>query len=290
MRTSCRARTFTIAGALFLLPAMARAETPVQPYPPCERTPTKGDSAAAEGAFQAGNASYGEADYDRAINYWEDAYHRDCTAHAMLLNLARAYEINGQKRHAVNALRTYLTRNPNSSDEGQIKRRIEKLDEQIQAEQQAAAPPPPGPAQPVGAPPPPMPTGATPPAAEEPQPSGKRPIAPLIVVGIGGVATIVGGVLFITASSQISDIESQCGGRVCTDIVNGPKLAHLAADANSAITRQTVGGVVAGVGLAAVAGGLIWYFVSKPSSPSPSATLVPAVAPGFGGAELVGAF
>src|SRR5262245_47983005 len=152
MRTSCRVRTTTLAGALFLLPALARAEAPVQPYPPCDRTPTKGDSAAAEGAFQAGNAAYGEADYDRAINYWEDAYRRDCTAHPMLLNLARAYEISGQKRHAVNSLRTYLARNPNASDEGQIKRRIEKLDEQIQAESATAAPPPPGPAQPTGAP------------------------------------------------------------------------------------------------------------------------------------------
>jgi tetratricopeptide (TPR) repeat protein len=292
MRTSCRARTSIIAGALFLLPALARAEAPVQPYPPCDRTPSKGDSAAAEGAFQAGNASYGEADYDRAINYWEDAYRRDCTAHAMLLNLARAYEINGQKRHAVNALRTYMARNPNSSDEAQIKRRIEKLDEQIQAEQAAAAPPPPGPAQPVGQPPPPMP-GAAPaaPVPEQPAPTGKRPIAPLIVVGIGGVATIVGGVLFFTAASRISDIETQCGGRVCN---RGPdfatKDAQLAEDANSAITRQNVGAVVGGVGIAAVAGGLIWYFTSKPSNTAPAAMLSPSLAPGFAGASFAGHF
>lgn len=292
MRTSCRVRTSTIAGALLLLPALAHAEAPVQPYPPCDRTPTKGDSAAAEGAFQAGNAAYGEADYDKAINYWEDAYHRDCTAHAMLLNLARVYEIAGQKRHAVNALRTYLARNPNSSDEGQIKRRIEKLDEQIQAEQQAATAPPPGPTQPAVAPPPSAPVGpAAPPTPESPPSAGKRSIAPLIVVGIGGVATIVGGILFFPASSRIKEIESICGGRQCN---RGPGYvaedAQLADEANSAITRQNVGAVVGGIGLAAVAGGLIWYFVQKPSSPTPTALVSPTLAPGFAGATLAGQF
>jgi tetratricopeptide (TPR) repeat protein len=288
MRTSCRVRSSTLAGALLLLlPAVARAEAPVQPYPPCERTPSKGDSAAAEGAFQAGNAAYGEADYDRAINYWEDAYRRDCTAHPMLLNLARAYEISGQKRHAVNALRTYLARNPNASDEGQIKRRIEKLDEQLQAESPAAAPPPPGPAQVPGGPPPVAPIGAPPPmATEQPTaPSGKRSVAPLIVVGVGGVATIVGGIIFFGARSEIADFEAQCPDHKCP-----PERPNLTADANAAQSKQTVGGVVMGVGLAAVAGGLIWYFVSKPSSPSPTTALVPAIGPGFGGANFVGSF
>jgi hypothetical protein len=285
MRTSCRVRTTIItAGALFLFPAIAQAEAPVTPYPPCDRAPTKGDSAAAEGAFQAGNAAYGEADYDRAINYWEDAYRRDCTAHPMLLNLARAYEINGQKRHAVNALRTYVARNPNSSDEGQIKRRIEKLDEQIQAESPTAAAPPPGPAQPIGAPPPVAPIGGPPPPVEPEPARGKRPVAPLILVGVGGVATIIGGILIITATSDLSKLEEQCPGRIC---LGRPDLTE---DANSALSRQQTGAIVGGVGLAAVAGGLIWYFVQKPSSPAPSAAFVPAFGPGFGGANVVGRF
>jgi len=291
MRTSCRAWTSIIAGALFLLPALARAETPVQPYPPCDRTPTKGDSAAAEGAFQAGNAAYGEADYDRAINYWEDAYRRDCTAHPMLLNLARAYEINGQKRHAVNALRTYVARNPNSGDEGQIKRRIEKLDEQIQTEAAATTTaPPPGPAQPVTTQPPAPAPMETPPPQAEPAPTGKRSAVPLIVVGAGAVATVVGGVIFFGARSDISDFEKQCpvdpttGHNVC------PAGTSYADDANAAESRQTLGEVIGGVGLAAVAGGLIWYFVQKPSSPASSTAVVPAFAPGYGGLELAGKF
>ena len=68
------------AVALLLAPAMAHAEEPTKSYPDCGREPTEAEVAAAKGAFQAGNASFNEADYARAIDYWEDAYRRDCTA------------------------------------------------------------------------------------------------------------------------------------------------------------------------------------------------------------------
>ncbi|HVU05051.1 MAG TPA: hypothetical protein VHE30_25050, partial [Polyangiaceae bacterium] len=176
MRATERFRTWSLAGFLALFPVVARAEEPVRGYPACDKTPTDGDVTAAKGAFQAGNGSFNEADYDRAINYWEDAYRRDCTAHPLLLNLARAYELNGQKRHAVMALKTFLERSPGSSDEGQIKRRVEKLDEQIRMEDQASAQPV---QQPVT---PPPPATAPPPPAAEPAPSGgKRSLVPLFV-------------------------------------------------------------------------------------------------------------
>jgi len=144
MRPPVRLCSWFVAAGLSLYPALAMAEDAVRPYPSCDRTPTQGDIAAAKGAFDAGNGSFNEADYDRAIVYWEDAYRRDCTAHPLLLNLARAYELNGLKHHAVNSLQTFLTRVPNSSEENQIKRRIDKLQEQIQSEAALApATPPP---------------------------------------------------------------------------------------------------------------------------------------------------
>ncbi|HEX3595043.1 MAG TPA: hypothetical protein VHU80_08080, partial [Polyangiaceae bacterium] len=101
MRSPVRLSSWFIAASLSLAPALASAEDAPRPYPACDRTPTQGDVSAAKGAFDAGNGSFNEADYDRAITYWEDAYRRDCTAHPLLLNLARAYELNGQKQHAV---------------------------------------------------------------------------------------------------------------------------------------------------------------------------------------------
>src|ERR1700761_8957689 len=120
-----------VGSAAVFVPALAHAEDEPKPYPECMKTPTDAETAAAKGAYQAGNASFDEADYPRAITYWEDAYRRDCTANLLLKNLARAYELYGQKRQAVVALETFLVREPTSGDKDQIQRRIEVLKKQI---------------------------------------------------------------------------------------------------------------------------------------------------------------
>jgi hypothetical protein len=80
------------------------------PYPACTKQPSPADQEAAQGAFKAGFGSYQEGDYPKAILYWSDAYTRDCTAHALLLNLANAYERMGDKKATVQALEVYLER------------------------------------------------------------------------------------------------------------------------------------------------------------------------------------
>jgi tetratricopeptide (TPR) repeat protein len=247
--------------------------------------------AAAKGAFQAGNASFNEADYDRAITYWEDAYRRDCTAHLLLLNLARAYELNGARERAVTSLETYLARNPGSPDEAQIKRRIEKLREQLDEETdpQAGALPPVTPAEPADPNQPPLPDAAPEPPLMADSSRPRKSIVPLIVAGAGAVITVTGGVVFLVASGDLDDYDGQCPNRRCP--LGQDSLAE---DANSARTRQTVGGIVAGVGAAALAGGLIWYFLQKPSG-STTAKAVPTrfeprVDRGFAGVSLSGAF
>ena len=138
-----RPRSFfrVLLPALLLIstPAIANAEEPTKTYPDCGREPTEAEVAAAKGAFQAGNASFNEADYARAIDYWEDAYRRDCTANPLLLNLARAYELAGRKRQAVVSLETFLAREPNSGEKDQINRRVEVLKKKIAEEDAAAA-------------------------------------------------------------------------------------------------------------------------------------------------------
>lgn len=291
MRATGCLRTWTLAGVLAFSPAIASAaEDAAKPYPPCDRTPTEGDTTAAKGAFQAGNGSFNEADYDRAINYWEDAYHRDCTAHPLLLNLARAYELNGQKHHAVTALQTFLVRMPGSTEEGQIKRRIDKLQEQLQSENSAAPTPPPAatPAPTVAAPPP---AETTPPPSESPPPSGNRPVLPLIVAGGGGVVAIIGLAMYGGAQSDLKNFDKACPGRVNCD----PKVAS---DGNAAKKRADLGGGLTVVGLAAAAGGLVWYFVQKPKQTATApetvthmmARVTPAVGVGYGGLQFDGQF
>jgi len=283
-----------VAGSV-ALPAIAHAEDEPKPYPECTKTPTDAETAAAKGAYQAGNASFDEADYPRAITYWEDAYRRDCTANLLLKNLARAYELYGQKRQAVVALETFLVREPNSGDKDQIQRRIEVLKKQIAAEKTATPPagttPPTTTANTPPPPPPPPPESTAPAPAGE----GKRPIAPLIVAGVGGAAFIVGGIVYLKAAHDVNTYEGQCPNHSCG---TGPGATAKADAANSARSRKIAGGIVTGVGAAALAGGLILYFVLPRSSETATAsagTLLkprvdPAVTPGFAGLSLSGAF
>ncbi|MBK7584570.1 MAG: hypothetical protein IPI67_30835 [Myxococcales bacterium] len=280
-------RPLLLAAAISLLaPVAAGAESEPTPIPPCEKTPTEGDVAGAKGAFQAGQGSFEEGDYNRAISYWEDAYRRDCTAHALLLNLARAYELNNQKRHAVVSLEAYLARQPSSPQRDQIARRIEGLNDKLAKE--AATP---GPAA-GGGPTEPKTDGPVG-SAPETDGGGKKSLTPLIVAGAGGVITIVGGLLYLKAAGDVSDVEDKCGpGRKCPQ--------SLAEEGNDARKRQNLWGVVTVGGIAVTAGGLVWYFLSKPSGSAPTTALAatkrplpqvsPVVGRGFTGLALSGSF
>jgi tetratricopeptide (TPR) repeat protein len=290
MRRQARHMHWFLGCALSLAPGLAAAEEPVAPYPACAKTPTEGDIAAAKGAFQAGNASFNEADYSRAINYWEDAYRRDCTAHINLLNLARAYELDGQKLHAANALETFLQRKPGTPDEDQIQRRIAKLREEGAAQTPVAA----SVAQteePPEAPAPPVATQAEAPTEGKPAPSKSKSIIPLIVAGVGGAVAIGGTVAYIGAKSDLSAAQELCPN---------PKQCEsqtVIDEGNDARSRAITSGWIAAAGGAVLAGGLVWYFVQKPSSESArveqrglTARVAPAFGAGYGGVQLSGRF
>src|SRR5882724_8428311 len=140
-------RGWLVAGIISLSSTTAFAADTKTPFPPCTTVPTESDRKAAQGAFAAGQGSFNEADYATAITYWRDAYRRDCTAHALLLNLARAYELKGERAEAVNALETYLQRKPDDPTAEQIQRRIKTLKDAMkdQAPAPIAAPPQPAP-------------------------------------------------------------------------------------------------------------------------------------------------
>jgi len=249
----------TLGVMLFLSGQAAMAQS--RPYPECTAEPTESDIAAAKGAFQAGQASFNEADYDRAITYWEDAYRRDCTAHALLLNLARAYELKGDKPQAVEALQTFLARKPESPQKDQIARRIEVLNQQIAAEATAtAAAPPPEEAKPEPEKPAEPAKSAPPPQAEEPaKPAESKNhwVGPVIVGGVGLAATVTGVVLHSMGSSDEQDAEDACPTRQKCD----PGVEEMG---NSGIQKQKIGvGLIIGGGVA-MAGGVAWYFLTKP--------------------------
>jgi tetratricopeptide (TPR) repeat protein len=270
--------------ALALANTIAVARTETHSYPECTREPDDSDVKGAKGAFEAGQASFNEGDYERTVLYWEDAYRRDCTAHAMLLNLAQVYELSDRREQAVVALETYLQREPSSPNRDQITRRIEVLRGKIEADKPA---PPPE----VAAPPPP-PAAAPPPAPPSPPPQPppkRRPLLPLFVAGGGGALFLVGGIIYLGAADDVDDYEAACG----PDRQNCPPGIDVD-DANDARTRATVSGVVTLVGLGALAGGLTWYFLSpletQAAQLQPKTRVSPAIGRGYAGLEWSGSF
>ena len=277
-------KSLLAALALLVAPAIAHAEEPTKSYPDCGREPTDGEVAAAKGAFQAGNASFNEADYARAIDYWEDAYRRDCTANPLLLNLARAYELAGRKRQAVVSLETFLAREPNSGEKEQINRRVEVLKKKI-AEEDAAAAAAPAPATANAT----APAGpATGPIAPEPAEKARRSPWPWVVMGVGGAAVVIGGIGALDANKRLNNVEAKCPNHQCVK-----SDTESIAEGNSARTALNRSVIVMSVGGAAVVGGAIWWFLDKKSvdRPSNTATRVsPFVAPQLAGLSVSGAF
>ena len=279
--------TFVLGALLVAAPLTALAET----YPECTSEPSDEEVEAAKGAFMAGKAAFDEADYDRAITYWNDAYRRDCTAHDLLQNLARAYELGGQKQAAIDALKTYLERVPDSPKREQFERRIEKLQEQLEEETLEPAEPVAEAPAPAPSPVSPGPTSPPPDASSAP---GRRPSGPLVFAGAGGIVALAGGIAYLSGAGKASDYEDQCG----TDRRHCPS-DEIKQDAQDWRTRQTVYGITSWVGVAAAVGGLGWYLASprRPASTARlghdgrrSVTLRPLVSPGFGGLAVRGRF
>lgn len=261
---------------------VARAlEAETHEYAECGREPSDADVTAAKAAFQAGNVSFNEADYPRALLYWEDAFRRDCTAHALLLNLARAYELDGQRQQAVIALEAFLEREPNSPERAQITRRIEVLRRQIESERKTApiaasqaVPPTQEPPQVVNEPPAVAPSSST---------SAKK-IVPLAVAGVGGGITVLGLLIYADAHKDVTEYKKACGGTQ-----NCPK--ELVEPANEAGQRETTGTLVTIGGAAMLAGGVIWFLLTPTTAPQQaSAVVLPSFAPGFAGVSVDGRF
>jgi hypothetical protein len=278
-------RGWLVTGIVWLSSAGALAGDTKTPFPSCTTAPTEADRKAAQGAFAAGQGSFNEADYATAITYWRDAYRRDCTAHALLLNLARAYELKSDRSEAVNALETYLQRKPDDPGADQIRRRIENLKAQI-----AASAPPPTPTTPSPA----TTTTSTMPPPPPPDSGDKgrgRSAVPLVVAGAGGVLAVVGTIVLVGGISKESEAEDACPQRVGCDNA-------IAEKGNEGRSQQRTGGIVLGVGAAAAIGGVIWYFVQPPSgggrmshqNTPQRAGVTPVIGPGFAGLSLAGRF
>lgn len=278
-----------LGAGLLLAAGLALAGDPavaLNDYPECTRTPSDADLEGAKGAHKAGTQFYDRADYERAIQYWKDAYTFDCTAHSELINIASAYEKKGDRGGAISALETYLARATNATDKQTIQERVQNLKNSLKVS------PAPSVSQSSSAsrPPPPLPTASSSAGGDVGPPITPQPpygFAPWVVAGAGVVPLLAGGILLPSGLSAISDSEKECPTRKgCTQSVTDK--------GNSGRTQATVGGVLLGLGAAGIVGGLVWQFAFNnpvaPQTPAPVVRVLPTAAPGFAGIGVSGSF
>jgi hypothetical protein len=126
----------------------------------------------------------------------------------------------------------------------------------------------------------------------EPEPAGSIPRSrKILAIGLGGAGVVAVGVSLVfgsQASSKKSDAEKLCGADLaCTDMASFTQAKQAMSDAKS---KATVSTVLMGVGLAAIAGGVV-VWVTAPREPErATAHLVPVVHDGGAGLALTGVF
>jgi tetratricopeptide (TPR) repeat protein len=207
------------------------------------------DPEAARVAFRSGQTAFSEGAYARAVELWEQAYREDCTAHALLLNLAMAQELLGRPEDAIRTLKLFDSRAPESPYVEANAKRIQRLERSAAGLERDR----PGRERSL----------RTSVSRSAPPPDDELALPLPLVVGVaGGVVAAVGGVLFFEGRASASSAEDRCGAarEACTSaegLVQGER----------ARTRAQVGGWMAGAGLATLAGGLAWHFVTRPSQP-----------------------
>lgn len=211
----------------------------------CSDARSARDPEAAKVAFRAGQTAFSEGAYARAVEFWNQAYRDDCTAHALLLNLAMAEELLGRPAEAIHRLKLFNRRSPESPYVEANAKRIQRL-EQMASEMSRRE----------GLPQ----RGAT--SVDRPAPPSSGVSVPIVVSVVGGVVAVTGAALFAEGRISAGSASDRCGTSRgdCADA--GAVIAGERARA-----RAQTGGWLAVGGAAAAAGGLVWHFLSRPSEP-----------------------
>lgn len=263
------------AGALLAAPLAARAAEAGSEEESCADAHSSRDPEAAKVAFRAGQTAFSEGAYARAVEFWTQAYRDDCTAHALLLNLAMAEELLGRPDEAIHRLKLFNRRSVESPYvEANAKRiqRLEQMASEMSREQGLRR--------------------KSDSSVDRPAPSsssGPTLSVPIAVSVAGGVVAIAGTALFIEGRLSAESATDACGASrdACGNI-------GAVIDGERARARAQAGGWLAVGGLATAAGGLVWHFLSRPTQPvdqaAPSGLTFMTDVPRGGGVGWAGRF
>lgn len=281
-------------------------------WPPPEGAackPSKKDTEEAKTLFGLGKNAHDTSNYTDAIKYYKDAYKRDCTAHLLLKNLGKVYEADGQYAAAVEVYKLFRTRGkPTGEELDLLDAKIANLSKKAGATPTETAPTGTGTSTaPTGtgtstaptstgtaAPTDTAPTTTSTSTAPTSSPPSTGPgVGPFVVMGAGGALTLGGAILGITANSKVSSTADEFNKKNCGKNPLAGDVAtckQLADDGNAAKTRRTIGWVVAGVGVAAIGGGLVWLLTAKKGEPAKAGQITIVPGPGTAGIGLAGTF
>ena len=241
------------------------SQTQAQKYPVCNSEPTDTDTLGAKSAYKVGQISFQEADYNRAILYWEDAFTRDCTALALLLNLARAYELNGQLNYAINALEAYLEREAAVKNRPAIEKRIAKLRQRSEAQKREKA----------------VVAATKVSEADEPSIAAEpkaRPLAPVLITSAGLLGASLGGLFYGLSRPTLKDCDTKA--KTCTNDQATNK-------ATSALGLRNTGyDLLATGGSAFIAGAIYWTLSWQKPDKKASSSLFPVLTPEYQGIQF----
>jgi hypothetical protein len=263
----------SLLGMAVGVPALAQTATPSAYPPACDDSKvSKADRDRAHTVFLSGKQFLEEANYDKAISYFKDAYSIDCSVHGILPIIASAYERKGDKREAIRALEEYQQRAPTAGDHEVVERRIRNLRDQIVQEQPSATTPPsasasvaaPSASQSVEVAPSASSGAAAMPPAPVEEGGSHRSSGPWILAGVGIAALAGGAIAYGIGAGKVSNAENTCGSsHACPGTPAGTSAAS---DGNTGRTLEQVGLPVASIGLAAAIAGIIWHFVEPPQN------------------------
>jgi hypothetical protein len=109
-----------------------------------------------------------------------------------------------------------------------------------------------------------------------------------IIGGVGVAATTVGVILFISGNSTINNLNSQYtqGGNTFPAGFE----SSFQSQNNSGKNDKTIGVIVGGAGVAALATGITLFFVSAHGGGASNVAIAPFIQPGSGGAVIAGRF
>jgi tetratricopeptide (TPR) repeat protein len=248
---------------------------------------------AAKEYFEQARRLYDVGKYQEAIEAYQKAY-LNVEDPVFLYNIAQSHRLNNQPEDAIRFYKNYLRRSPEAANRGEVEKKMEDLQKEIDDKAKGLNKPPAPPAvEPVTpvvtAPPPPPPvqppaignTAGTPVVIDTPvQPAPEKDswrTTGIVLAGVGGVLVVTSVITGALANKAAKDVEK--------GPVFDPKVETRGKSLNAVAIATGLLGLAAGI----TGGVLLWMDGSSSSNtetaPAPRMAFAPVIGGNYTGAE-----